>query len=801
MMLLATLFLSIQARFPRSLSAEEVIRVPEDYSTIQGAIDAAPTGSVILVSAGVYNENITIDKPLNLTGEDKKTTVINGGGTSESVVLIEANDVSLQGLTVVNSSQSSDTGGIFLVNSSRCKIKETIIIHNSPGGISLWNSHDNSIEGNLIAFSGAILPGWIWGWNVGLIEADNNTVVGNILSDSVVDGISLEKSNGTTVSSNVIQNSDEGISLWYSNDSIVDHNAFLNVRNFLFMYNAYNSTWSRLQEGNYWDDYVGLDDGSGGRIAGDGIGDTDLPHLGVDNYPLVRPQFPMPVLVENATYNLSLNGNSTISAPRVYLGNKTIALNLTGPMGTAGNSNVTVDKGMFGYSVWKDKWHIVPWKIMLNDTDITKQTRVEENQTHACFTFSYDHGFSHVQITQTLLRVPQDYSTIQSAVNTASSEGTVVVGNGTYHEQIFIYGPLNLFGDSNLSTIIDADGSGNGIRVANAKVVIDGFTVRNSSIGIYFCPSSNSRISNSIILDSALNGIQLETSNSNLITGNLLVHSSIELIASNNNTIDNNIVSDSLENGIVLSGSGNNVVRSNVIENSQNLGIDARLAQDNAIYLNAFVNNHEAQAAFSAFDPNFWSEGGIGNYWDDYVGTDDGNNNRTAGDGIGDTGIPHLGIDECPLVRPPFPIPVVIENTPWPIEFESNSTVAGFRFSQTNKTISINVTGPAGTTGYCNTTIPRSFMLGEPWTVKLNSTNVTSTSVIAETNESTLVHMKYDHSGISNIQIVGTWVVPEFSPKIILTLILLSSTVMIILRKSRKTRVDKRLTADIIETL
>ncbi len=40
--------------------------------------------------------------------------------------------------------------------------------------------------------------------------------------------------------------------------------------------------------GNYWSDYGGLDDGSDGRTAGDGIGDTGLPHQGVDYYPYMK---------------------------------------------------------------------------------------------------------------------------------------------------------------------------------------------------------------------------------------------------------------------------------------------------------------------------------------------------------------------------------------------------------------------------------------------------------------------------------------------------------------------------------
>jgi hypothetical protein len=48
-----------------------------------------------------------------------------------------------------------------------------------------------------------------------------------------------------------------------------------------------------LLEGNYWSDYIGLDDGSGmdkHSIAEDGIGDTDLPwpKTNYDNFPFME---------------------------------------------------------------------------------------------------------------------------------------------------------------------------------------------------------------------------------------------------------------------------------------------------------------------------------------------------------------------------------------------------------------------------------------------------------------------------------------------------------------------------------
>ncbi len=52
------------------------IDVPDDYSTIQDAIDAAGPGDTIYVAAGIYQEQITIDKSVDLIGAGESTTTI-----------------------------------------------------------------------------------------------------------------------------------------------------------------------------------------------------------------------------------------------------------------------------------------------------------------------------------------------------------------------------------------------------------------------------------------------------------------------------------------------------------------------------------------------------------------------------------------------------------------------------------------------------------------------------------------------------------------------------------------------------
>jgi hypothetical protein len=77
------------------------------YDKIQDAIDAASDGDVIFVRPGTYEENLYIDKPLELLGAGRDDTIVqavqgrdyNGGDFQSPVVMITSNDV-LDGITI-----------------------------------------------------------------------------------------------------------------------------------------------------------------------------------------------------------------------------------------------------------------------------------------------------------------------------------------------------------------------------------------------------------------------------------------------------------------------------------------------------------------------------------------------------------------------------------------------------------------------------------------------------------------------------------------------------------------------------
>jgi parallel beta-helix repeat protein len=159
-------------------------------------------------------------------------------------------------------------------------------------GISL-NTGGNTICGNTIS-------GNTYGIS---ILSYSNTISGNTVSSNTY-GIYIESSGSNTISGNLVSANTYGFYLESSNSNIIHHNNIVDNTNQVYNYESTN-TWNNGDgKGNYWSDYSGLDDGSGGRVANDGIGDTEIPHpytdqgdgyYQLDNYPLTNAWSPDPV--------------------------------------------------------------------------------------------------------------------------------------------------------------------------------------------------------------------------------------------------------------------------------------------------------------------------------------------------------------------------------------------------------------------------------------------------------------------------------------------------------------------------
>ena len=88
----------------QSAGAPMTISVPEDHETIQAAVDAAEPGALILVSPGVYNEDVDVTTDdLTIRGLDRNTVILDGEFTLENGIrVLEASGVVVENMTARN---------------------------------------------------------------------------------------------------------------------------------------------------------------------------------------------------------------------------------------------------------------------------------------------------------------------------------------------------------------------------------------------------------------------------------------------------------------------------------------------------------------------------------------------------------------------------------------------------------------------------------------------------------------------------------------------------------------------------
>ena len=215
------------------------------------------------------------------------------------------------------------------------------------------------------------------------------------------------------------------------------------------------------------------------------------------------------------------------------------------------------------------------------------------------------------------------------------------------------------------------------------NILVKDIDVSNSSMGVNIYDSNNITVYNAISSNNDY-GVLLQNSNNSFIINSTFKYNKFgNFIGGSNNTVEGNYIlgdywrSDGLTfdfyddynkiinneiigciNGIVFRLSSNNLIYGNIIRDNI-CGISIRVVSDhNLFYENFFIGNiiHVDEVSTT----NKWNNTEIGNYWDNYTGSD---NNF---DGIGDT--PHL-IDYSYLIFDYMPIvdnfaPVITINSP-----------------------------------------------------------------------------------------------------------------------------------------
>ncbi|MCU0638417.1 MAG: hypothetical protein MUF59_00880, partial [Candidatus Krumholzibacteria bacterium] len=215
----------IMQRLPAAPGA--TINVPGDYATIQAAIDAAVTGDIIVVAAGIYPEAITIDgKDLTITGAGTGLSIIKGSvlNTTSIVYITGGAIVDFSGFTVDGTGKNIKYG-IYAFTGTDGDIHDNDVINISyPGAVGLAIRRSDSyidVTNNTISGFGRIgiytRDEVILNTDTGVISGNTVTGLGGADPDRLSYGISCYYGN-PTISGNHVYDCVSGanVSAWAS---------------------------------------------------------------------------------------------------------------------------------------------------------------------------------------------------------------------------------------------------------------------------------------------------------------------------------------------------------------------------------------------------------------------------------------------------------------------------------------------------------------------------------------------------------------------------------------------------------
>jgi hypothetical protein len=219
-------------------AAAAVLRVPQDYSTIQAAIDAASPGDTVSVDAGTYAGPIDFHtKAITVQSTSgAASTTIQGDGVNV-VVTINANAGEtpvLRGFTVTRGGANGFTDGAIDTSGGPALIENNIVTGNrfcDDGAISAAFSAA-TIRNNTITNNSQACSGGVGGAGVSIRGAGTVQVLGNLISGNThtaaAGGVGLFAAGTPTINGNVIKNNvgwqGGGISIYNSDAELISNN-------------------------------------------------------------------------------------------------------------------------------------------------------------------------------------------------------------------------------------------------------------------------------------------------------------------------------------------------------------------------------------------------------------------------------------------------------------------------------------------------------------------------------------------------------------------------------------------------
>jgi len=529
----------------------QVIRVPDNYNTIQKAIDAAFEGDTVFVASGIYYENVWINKEdLTLIGEDQRNTIINGQRRAD-VVLVTVNGVKISGFTLKNSKNSLFYSGIYVTEAERITISEVTTLNNYHGiflyGVANATLRNNNMTRNTYNFG-------VYGDGLGEFIHDidaSNTVDGKPLYYWVNEhskNVPLDAGYVAVVNSTNIVVKDlnltknfEGV-LFAStvNSSVENVNASNNYFGIYFAYSNNNTAHSNAPINNY---------------AGIHLHESENNNVN-DNMPI------------NNTNGLSLyysKGNA-IDFNKLLDNDLGLFLDYSNNNTVASNKALKNTYGIYvimsGYNAFKDN-----------------------NMTANEYNFGVignllSHFIQDIDISNTVDGKPIYYWINQKDKEIPADAGYVAVVNSTN----VTVRDLNL--TNNIQGVLFA---------FTVESFIENVKSINNTYGIYLYGSGSNTVAYNTITSKGKRGIQLVNSSNNTIINSIVTKNYIGIglwLSSENNTINWNTVLNGTSGGVGLhlDSSNSNAIGNNSIANNYE-GIILYQSDGNTFRNNNMTNN------------------------------------------------------------------------------------------------------------------------------------------------------------------------------------------------------------------
>lgn len=217
------------------------------FTTIQQAVDSAPSEATIRVAAGVYREpTIIVKKPVRIIGVDNP--VIDGQNKQQLIVIFKADNVEISGFTLKDTGVSftSELAGVRVIESKGCQIFNNYF-ENTTYGVYLEKSHqchiaNNRFRGQAQDESSGGNGVHIWTGSDHVIENNNisghrdgiylefvksSKLIKNEVFKNLRYGLHFMFSNSTHATENQFSNNGSGVAVMYSQDILMQNNKYL----------------------------------------------------------------------------------------------------------------------------------------------------------------------------------------------------------------------------------------------------------------------------------------------------------------------------------------------------------------------------------------------------------------------------------------------------------------------------------------------------------------------------------------------------------------------------------------------